>query len=74
MVFYSSLTAAEADLHRQDLLADARRFRLAKLARAARRAARTAARHADPPLVPSVARDARPERKDDADRRYAVSR
>ncbi len=40
-MFAPTHIAYEAEYHRQELLADARNFRLARLARAARRVART---------------------------------
>ncbi|HEY4418598.1 MAG TPA: hypothetical protein VGN22_03730 [Pseudonocardia sp.] len=71
---------AEADHRRRTLLAEAERFRLAKLAKAARRqavAARTPP--VDPPPEPEAVADdrARPNRahrNDGANRQYSMSR
>ena len=75
---------ADADHHRRTLLADAERFRLAKLAKAARRRAVAAGTPpVDPPRPPEpepepVADDrAEPNRahgNDGANRRYSMSR
>jgi hypothetical protein len=69
MVLHSSLTAATAEAHRRDLLAAAERHRTAKAVRALRRA--VAATVARPEPIPPPVHE--PE-KQDADRRYAVSR
>lgn len=65
MFLDSTFAAALATAHRDDLIAQAERHRLARLVRSARRPARAA-----PPPEPAVL----PERNVDADRRYAVSR
>jgi hypothetical protein len=68
---------AQSDQHRQDLLADAESYRVARLARTHRRdRSGVAAAQADPP---ESARRRAPaqrneDRKEDAERRYAVSR
>jgi hypothetical protein len=82
MLINLSHSFAEADHHRRSLLADAERFRLAKLAKAARRRAAAAGTPpVDPPRPPEpepVADDrAEPNRarsNDDANRRYSMSR
>jgi hypothetical protein len=64
---------AQSDQHRQDLLADAESFRLARIARRGRRdRARLAATRPDPPEPTGTCAPA--PRNDDAERRYAVPR
>jgi len=46
--------AVETEYHRASLLADAERFRLARVAKAARRAARSRSAHRRPHLRPPV--------------------
>jgi hypothetical protein len=69
-----SLLTVRTDQRREDLLAEAEGFRLARLARAHRRSrSRATTAHADPPGAPPQ-RPVPAQRNDDANRRYAVSR
>lgn len=65
-----------ADLRHRELLAEADRFRLAKLARTARREARAVARRraATPRPIPVPAAPSREAGNVDAERRYPVPR
>lgn len=70
MVLHSSLTAASAEAHRNDLLVDAERYRTAKAVRAAvRRVVRSTARPPRPPEPPPWEAE-----KQDEECRYAVPR
>jgi hypothetical protein len=82
MLINLSHSLSDADHHRRTLLADAKRFRLAKLAKAARRRAVAAGTPpVDPPRPPEPepAADDRGEpnrahSNDGANRRYSMSR
>jgi hypothetical protein len=67
--------SSSADLRHRELLAEADRFRLAKLARTARREARAARRRARTPHpIPAPAAPSREAGNVDAERRYPVPR
>jgi hypothetical protein len=73
---FTQLTT-QSDHRRQDLLADAANFRLAKLAKAGRRARRTVTPPTDPPDQQAdrdFAQGGSAQRNDEAERRYPVSR